>query len=166
MQIESQVCSFKLSILLKELNVPQNSLFYWHHDKGINYPSYGDPDDCMCSYNKISAFTVSELLEILPHRITIKNETPFNSFRVRLEKSFMVNGNPSNGNEINLECVKNIYIANYRCDSTGMSGEEAWLERTLFHNISDENPANALAKLLILGIENNYIEVKNNANNA
>lgn len=66
MRLESQVCSLELAKRLKELGVKQESLFYWHHENGKDYVSYADPSFCLCPYEKISAFTVAELGELLP----------------------------------------------------------------------------------------------------
>lgn len=68
MKLEDQVCSLELSKRLKELGVQQNSLFYWYYTGydlhehflqiGKNYDGDASP--------RYSAFTVPELLELLP----------------------------------------------------------------------------------------------------
>jgi len=162
MNIELQVCSLELSKRLKELGVKQDSLFYW--DCNEEYYGHSSTNNNIITYGKnvyipnhnhifYSAFTVAELLDMLTPIVTIENDTPFNSFRLRFEKSFHV----TNPDPENLE-IKTIYIANYRCDSTAVAGEDAWLERTLTSNKVDENPANALAKMLIYLLESGLIK--------
>jgi hypothetical protein len=59
MKLENQVCNLELSKELKKLGIKQESLFYWDMK-------------CLCPKNDItgkiiySAFTASELLELLP----------------------------------------------------------------------------------------------------
>lgn len=81
MKLEQQVCSLELAKRLKELNVKQESLFYWcgshsnpdapweiHNWKVYNSEfrfRYYQSDD------PISAFTVAELGEMLPKEIDI-----------------------------------------------------------------------------------------------
>lgn len=62
MKLEQQVVSLDLAKRLKELNVPQESLFYWN--KGIVCDSSFKiiPEAC-------SAFTVAELGKMLPTKI-------------------------------------------------------------------------------------------------
>ena len=77
MNIESQVTSLELSKRLKELNIEQNSLFCWLD--GINREEYrifpNEPCFPALDWQKgkhkthndgYSAFTVAELLELLP----------------------------------------------------------------------------------------------------
>ena len=71
MKLEQQVCSLELAKRLKELGVPQESLFWW---MGVRIypesemedfeppPYWGEDDYC-------SAFTVAELGEMLPEFI-------------------------------------------------------------------------------------------------
>lgn len=76
MKLELQVVSLKLSKHLKELGVKQESLFWWQNYRAINAPwELNDkcdsdmPDGFQCS-----AFTVAELGEMLPARISLKND--------------------------------------------------------------------------------------------
>ena len=152
MNLESQVTSLELSKKLHELGVKQESLFYW----------YKDNNEWLLDYNErlliefrenYSAFTASELLELLPHRITIKENEPFNNFTLYIKKSFIVK------ETIKFDSMITTYIINYECESTECRGENAWLKRQLFtHNIWDENFSNALAKILIFLIENEIIK--------
>ncbi|HMG15027.1 MAG TPA: hypothetical protein VK590_06255 [Saprospiraceae bacterium] len=164
MKPEEQVVSLELSKRLKELGVKQESLFYWiksYEFKELNYNSYDllyiKNEDFIYSTSldadiMYSAFTTSELLALLPYSVDIKINEPFNFFRFQMIKSFVVKD----------ESLKPIfvYIVNYYCNSTEIEGENAWLRRSLTNNFHDENPSNALAKMLIFLIENNLV-VKN-----
>jgi len=83
MNLESQVTSLELSKKLKELGVKQESLFYWercsHFGVNNNFSIIYEPThdlityefgDCHCIHSSheytYSAFTASELLELLP----------------------------------------------------------------------------------------------------
>jgi hypothetical protein len=156
MNIEQQVCDLEYAKKLLTLGIKQNSLFYWYyatHD-GINidwkvlYGTFGLMPD------RYSAFTASELLDILSHRITLKEKFPFNSFIVKIHKSFIVeDGCNINANPIPLTFT---YIINYECDST--NEELNWCFNTMFKNIWDKSLANAAAKTLIHLIENGYMK--------
>ena len=155
MNLESQVCNLELSNKFKELEVKQDSYFAW-----FDNPFEEKWEVSIQTTNKlgIPAFTSSELMSLLPHRITLKENEPFNDFTLYIKKSFIVKG------EILLKPEKiftnDIYIINYECDTTEMAGEDAWLKRPLFpHNIWDENFSNALAKTLIYLIENKIINL-------
>lgn len=76
MPLKKQVCSLELSKKLKELGVPQKSLFYWFKDKS-GIASYIEPitmeifeeegwEKTDTDIELFSAFTVSELGEMLP----------------------------------------------------------------------------------------------------
>lgn len=77
MKLEDQVCSIESARRLKELGVPQDSLFYWCF-------SQKDADYCVCyAYDSgkyplkdinCSAFTAGELGELLP-KIIVKSVT-------------------------------------------------------------------------------------------
>ncbi len=156
MNLEDQVVNLELSKKLLTLGVNQNSLWYWcdtfSDDWKLCYTNNYENDiylkDLQKEKSAYSAFTASELMELLPYRVTLSEDQPFNSFRIRIQKSFHVKG------EMLLEPDKiyavQSYIINYFCDSTECDGENAWLQRQLFnHNIWDENFCNALAKTLI-----------------
>lgn len=145
MNLENQVASLPLSKDLKELGIKQISFLYWNKENKLKI--YPEKKYINLLYN-ISAFTASELIDLLPNRITLKEGEPFNSFKIRIEKSFFVKGERL----LEPETIFTIpsYIINYYCDSTECTGENAWLQRQLFpHNIWDENFCNALAKTLI-----------------
>jgi hypothetical protein len=157
MELKDQVVSLDLARRLKELGVKQDSLFfYWKPENEINehYILIYEQNLSIHEYIKnksISAFTCAELLNILPHKVDTKKDEPFNFFRLNLEKSFIVDLEKLN--------MTDIYIVNYICDSTETGGENAWFRRTLVKNMSDENPANALSKMLIYLIENKSINL-------
>ena len=76
MKLEDQVCSLNLAKRLKELNVKQESLFYWVNQVAMKdaetiwFPD--DPKD-LKPYRHYSAFTVAELGELLPERIVFED---------------------------------------------------------------------------------------------
>lgn len=81
LRLEKQVCSLKHAKKLKELGVEQESYFYWIQYSGISGPSYDLhylPSDYFIEKNcnppghYYSAFTVAELMNMLPH-ILIEN---------------------------------------------------------------------------------------------
>lgn len=152
MSIEDQACSFELAKKLHDLGVNHESLFYYLNidGEGKYYIYYHEhlPEESEYEGDEISAFTASELGDILPNHITTQTGEPFDNFRIVITKFISVE---------NL-CHINNYIINYECDSTAMSGEEAWLRRRLTSNIYDPNLADAMAKMLIYLIENGLIK--------
>lgn len=60
MKLKDQVCSLELAKRLKELGVPQGSLFYWTYCEAW-FITYRHPEN---ESNPLSAFTVSELGEL------------------------------------------------------------------------------------------------------
>lgn len=179
MNLKDQVVNLKLSKKLKQLGIKSKSIFGWvkHNDdgkkewiliKGTNdlNPMLWGKDDCKLQEQKdkeISAFTSSELMAILPNRITCSDDRPFDTFTLYIKKCVKVEHDPFDiwknpefcSGRIIIDKVIPAYLINYECDSTECSGEDAWLKRNLFeHNMSDENFSNALAKTLIYLIEN------------
>lgn len=68
MKLENQVCNLELSKKLKELNVKQESLFYWDGNTRVD-GGFDLHQRTLTQFNKermISAFTVAELGEMLP----------------------------------------------------------------------------------------------------
>jgi len=164
MNLESQICSLELAKRLKELHVKQESLFFhinvigdWNITANItekdkmylNHLTY----DIFPLTDIYSAFTVSELFTLLPHRITLKEGEPFNSFRLRVEKGIWCLENK----DVGFENIKysNFYSVNYYCDTTDQTLE--WQFNALMKNITDENCANALAKMLAHLIEKEMV---------
>jgi len=149
MELSKQVCSLELAQKLLTLGVKQNSLFFWHH-LDTPYPSiiYMHEKTESSGDFLISAFTASELLEMLPTRINTKTNVPFNNFRIRIEQAYLV---PENN-------VISTFLVNYRCDTAEITNDNDLLSTPLFsHNLWDENLANALAQCLIKLIEEGFM---------
>lgn len=80
--LEKQVCSLEIAKRLKELNCPQESLFWWRYrqgnldDKSLDFPpvlEYDPPEYSPSSiWTQCSAFTVAELGELLPFSVMIR----------------------------------------------------------------------------------------------
>lgn len=84
MKLEQQCCSLQQAKRLKELGVKQKSLFYWHerHQR----PQFGERITdgvmvCNDKQNAYSAFTVAELGEMLPFKVS-DNYTEIETLRV------------------------------------------------------------------------------------
>lgn len=103
LKLEQQVCSLELAKRLKELNCPQESLFWWHPvpevlpnsggriiRKGYDL-SYADTGRFYGSGAKISAFTVAELGEMLP---PVVNGTVVHFGKVNNQSWYMQYRNP------------------------------------------------------------------------
>ena len=150
MLLESQVCSLELSKKLLTLGVNRSSLFF-HTSGGVISRLEALP----ILDSNYSAFTVAELLNMLPGRITLQNDEPMNSFLLSLQKSFFIEDmDKPEGMRLT-----EIYIANYVCDAIDLNSIFPPL-RLFPHNYSDPNAANALARILIEIIENKFIEIK------
>jgi len=156
MNNESLVCSIQLSQRLKELNVEQESLYYYYWFKRINqyfvytkhefynyeldnYDNKKEEIPCDCS-----AFTIPELLFMLPTIITIKENEPFDLFTLHIEKTFLQN--------------ETLYIVNYRCNLPEDLKEDTIfndnpLKSELIDDVIDESLTNALAQILISHLE-------------
>lgn len=151
MKLENQVCDLQLAMRLNELGVKQESLFVWEYwdEKAYAvkyYPYASVPNKILAGGVQLySAFTVAELLNLLPHALTVPNGTPHEYFRLFITNFYTV--------DENLKRTRN-FIVNYECDSTDAAGIDAWLRRKLTNNIFDPNPANALARMFIYLIEN------------
>lgn len=86
MKLQDQVTNLKLSKKLKDWGVKQESLFYWIIPTDSNYQPnpknkrvlvYTDQvcHDENCKHDQISAFTASELEQMLPTAIYVKKRT-------------------------------------------------------------------------------------------
>jgi hypothetical protein len=161
-EIEELVCSLDLSKKLKELEVKQESYFYYGNEKLIT--KYNElnclyknkeyfTDICLgcCDHpEKIeslySAFTAGELFELLPAFVDIKKDEPFNGFWFNLIKRSSSN-------------IR--YIVNYHCDTMEFNPESIFFNlKVIKPNIYGENLSDCLAQTLIYLIENNLIGVK------
>jgi len=150
MKLEAQVCSLEAGKKLKEIGVNQESFFYWH------YPVYQREDFKweITTMHKIfyenmerciSAFTAAELLQLLPVHVDIKEDEPFNGYRMVINRFYLYNQQ---------EKMVPAFIVNYECDSCETTGPDAFIKRKLIRNIYDENLANVLANMLIYLVEN------------
>lgn len=147
-KLEDQVCSVELSKKLKELGIQPKNYFEWLYD---SYTGQWEVSPTFKNQLGLSAFTVVELLSLLPNIIDTRMNEPFNNFRLSIEKFIIHEG----VDYFPLDAYK---IA-YYCDSTDLTGEDAFLRRSLTSTIYDKNPANALAKMLIYLIENNLMKL-------
>ncbi len=153
MNLKSQCISLDLAKRLKELNITQESLFYWEwvNDNcyGVRYFPYCITPRNTGEFLHYSAFTSSELLQLLPYHIFSKEPEPFNSYRLYVSGSVIVK---------NPECIDpvRIHIVTYRNDTYDMSKSIFENEKFLYR-FYDENPANALAKMLVFLHETNLI---------
>src|SRR5213080_1394008 len=75
MRLEEQVTSLELAKKLKELGVPQESLYYWYTSEFGEPHIEHKPSNNVRDWESVSAFTVAELGEMLPqfHTSTSKN---------------------------------------------------------------------------------------------
>lgn len=140
MKLEEQVCSLELAKKLKELGVRQESLWFWclrdydafaerHKPKNFTW----DLNDGICGGEKefCSAFTVAELGEMLPSGVSNKVTV--------LSLEMWTFGDPKQ------HCVQYRRIT------------DDYKEFIPFDCFSDENEANARAKMLVYLIENKII---------
>jgi hypothetical protein len=145
MDLKSKVVNLVLAEKLKELSVEQKSLFYWEY---LNEKAYSlkyfihsvCPRDAD-GFKHFSAFTSDELMDLLPCFVDTKKGEPYNNFWLEVHK----------------RAAKNIqYAVKYICDTQGIDRYGSLATATFTsRNIYDENLANALAKMLILLIEEN-----------
>ena len=91
MKLEQQVVSLELAKQLKELGVEQGSLFYWIVDETtedgfVNCDLRHKPD--LKGYDSVvcSAFTVSELGEMLPNELSYTGENNDEEWELFFEK--------------------------------------------------------------------------------
>jgi hypothetical protein len=82
MKLESQVVSLDLAKRLKELGVKQESYFRWVSENTVWCFAEGEQNDPPKYRNGISAFTVAELGEMLPHQI-IRDGDPCEFIQVK-----------------------------------------------------------------------------------
>jgi len=154
MNIEDQVVNLELSKLLKEFGVEQISAFHWVDQSSENIKSYSLAYFALIGMyvdnadtNTISAYTVAELMQLLPAYVDIKTKEPFNIFYFKLQKR----------SALNIQ-----YIVNYECDSTTVDFEGRFgaFSRLIEKNIYDYKLPDCLAKILIYLLENNLIEME------
>jgi len=154
MEIIKQVCSPEHAKRLKELGVIQESLFSWFDTEryGLTIEESNtsfDLDHYLSVQRLASAFSIAELGELLPNRVTVPDAEPFDNFVITINKFYNVNEDRS---------LTNNYILNYSCDSTAAIGIDAWMCKKLTKNIFDPNLADAMAKMLIYLLENGLMK--------
>ncbi len=154
---ESECCSLELAKKLLDIEIPQQSLFWWLSG-GVPERWYLHSDGC---YSKpyhpenISAFTASELIGMTPQWITTKENEPFNNFNFILDMRRIY---------IKDKLIRH-YCINYHCDTVTLESGSPFFAHTFYkHVISDKKLADALAKNLIELFEKGLltIEVKEN----
>lgn len=146
MKSEPQVCSLDLSKKLKELDVKQDSYFWWanayncygtanyipHHDTFFVYPYEELPEDAYFKEyggEKYAAFTVAELGELLPDAVVIDGKKHFISAYLKDHLGHYM---------IEMRCINQGADVIYSC----------------------ETEADSRARMLIYLIENKLIETK------
>ena len=153
MSPDDQVCSLYLAKKLEDLGINKETLFYYLNidGEGKYYVYFNEhmPEECEYEGDPISAFTSSELGNLLPNCIIKPDQTPFDHYRLVIRKFISVNEDMTPTNN---------FIVNYECDSTEVEGVNAWLTRKLNTNIYDKNLSNAMAKMLIYLLENGFLE--------
>jgi hypothetical protein len=147
MELEKKVTNLELSKHLKNLGVEQKSLFLWeYYNSGVQMLSYHTEIEHIGSVPEhfnvkfCSAFTSDELMDLLPCFIDTKENGPYNNFCLEIHKR----------SEKNIQ-----YVIKYVCDTQGIDryGNLASVFCPV-SNVHDEKLADALAKMLILLIEN------------
>ena len=102
--MEREVCSVPVSKRLKEVGVPQESLWYWCHRDCLSGESFSPEDEWVLidykraddiSYSEpeaemYSAFTIGELSEMLPASIRIKGNIYYLEIRKFDEDDWLV----------------------------------------------------------------------------
>lgn len=151
MKLDQQVTNLEPSKKLKELNIKQESLFYWEwvNDNcyGVRYFPYCVTPRNAGEFLHYSAFTASELMEHLPDRIILLDAEPFDCYRFHLSRFIVI------GDDMQ---PYSAFSVNYLCDT---HESPHFLSKHLFSNIWDKSLCDALAKTLIHLIENNFMEL-------
>jgi len=161
MSLKEEVCSVENAKQLKEHGIVLDSPFHWVEtprtysidsnlvktltstEIKLVFGAYATLDGGII--DKWNAYTVGQLFDLLPAFIDTKKDEPFNNFYLHLVK----------------RTAKNIqYILNYYCDTQSLEpGRDPFFATCLIqHNICDERLADALAKLLIHLIDNDFIK--------
>lgn len=132
MKLEDQVCSLHLSKKLKDLGIKQESLFWWYSFSELPWELRYENEVAL--HNKVwlySAFTVSELGELLPTHITVSVKHP----------------EVWGCDEIN---------AGLEYDDEGFPSYSYYEGNEFCPSYEKDTEANLRAKMLIWLIENNY----------
>lgn len=149
MKLSDQVCSLELAKRLQEIGMPQKSLFVWEYVNekcyGVRYSPFAVVPYEGCDFRLYSAFTASELFEIIPYAIDMKKDEPFNNFRFDMTIFNLVEKVEDDDSLV----LKKHYSINYHCDTHDPSDFPAFPRKLFEKNIHDENLADAAAKVII-----------------
>lgn len=145
MKPENQVSSFEPSKKLKELGVRKKSILAWNPDTKkltSGYLGVPQPKDHNKFENRISAFTVAELGEMLPAKINY-----LSYFTIKQKFITHIHAKPED------------YFFNYKgkYDTNQASGESKI--SSILVGSQSKTEADARAKMLIYLIENNLIKL-------
>ncbi len=144
MKLSKQVCSLELAKKLKELGAEQDSLFWWQHQEAEQLDPISTNkciEDCWYITNtqetneSMSAFTVAELGEMLPHKI-IKKGVDY----------YYETGKTTKDNQHYKEHEVLYSYADYEIDAD-----------IICHLASGDTEADARARMLIYLLENKLI---------
>jgi hypothetical protein len=148
MNLEDQVIFLELSIKLKGLGIEKKSLFYHYNEPyndGVEDWVTTTWDEYVTTYENKSepypAFSVAELMDLLPCIVTVKQKEPFDNYWLHIEKRSSLN-------------IR--WIVSYLCDSYC---PPEFIQYRLTKNMHDEKLADALAKMLIYLIENKLYDL-------
>jgi len=144
MKLEDQVISLELAKKLNELGVKQESLFYFYECNNTHKLRYRDWKTEISGEVSYSAFTVSELGEILPENIEIKIISSDGKKLKNIEKYYLVYFKYRNE------------IRYFGIDNNNISLKKNLLPE--FY-LLDESEANSRAKMLIYLLENGLMEL-------
>jgi|KBSMisStaDraftv2_1062788.scaffolds.fasta_scaffold374081_3 hypothetical protein len=152
MNPETHVTSLEISKKLFEIGVKQESVWglHWVLNEYCNINGVETFNSMMLTHDvigknsdtKYKALLASEIMDMLPDRITLLSDKhiPHSSFRFNLFRSFVVEEDMK---------IFPTFIVNYISDTVETTGKSAFLEQRLFHNIWDKTLPDALAKTLI-----------------
>jgi len=164
MALEDIVCSIESAKRLKELGVKQKSIFYYRASENPLSHVFSEsdvPDDSWYVYLgdykysqmhdwEMSAFTIEELIRMLPQYIT---NDEFYNYSLEIRRFKWVP-----------EPVKVVpcWVVNYKCVDYGIrDGDELKpLALPLFCNVFNQNGAEAFAQVLIKLIEEKYLKIE------
>lgn len=162
--LERILTSLEISKKLHDLNVTEKSVFCWeyYNDEvyALKYYPYAVVPDLHNNYKLYTAYGASDLLTMLPHNLVSSEPEPFNSYRLYITGSFIVKGNPVIKDLSEVKPTR-IHIVNYKGDTYDLNETPLVNDKYLTKNMWDENPADALDKMLIYLIENKFIELSN-----
>lgn len=152
MPLQEQVCDFEYSKKFKELGFNKKSYYYWVNKWPNTYPYpvlQGGFIEKL-EGNQFPAYTVAELGNYLPHRITIKR---FKDILVKdsfTEQSFNLVSRKFNKNYLGW-CIN--YVDEYQTDSVVI------IDKLIKTDIFDKKEANIRAMVLLWVIENKIMSI-------